>query len=127
MHHHAEKGCSFCAFSVDLEQIIAETKHFWITRNIFPYGLWDDHEVAEHLLLVPKQHTESIRTFNSDEKIEFVDIVGEYEAEGYSVYARSPGNKSKTIPHQHTHLIKLKGKAKRFNVRVNKPYLLLYR
>jgi len=124
---HSDDVCDFCNFTVELKQIVAETKHFWISDNIFPYDLWDDHEVAEHLIVVPKQHTESIQTFGTEQKTEFVDILGAYETDGYSIYARAPSNKSKTVPHQHTHLIKLQGTAKRIRIHTVKPYFLWYK
>lgn len=49
-----DDACAFCNFTSDLDQIVAETQHFWVSDNIFPYDLWDDHEVARHLLIVPK-------------------------------------------------------------------------
>jgi len=123
----ADSGCDFCALTMEHEHVFTETNHFWIIGNLFPYDLWDDREVAEHLLIVPKQHTESVHTFCAEQKAEYVDIIGEYEVQGYSIYARAPSNKAKTVPHQHTHLIKLRGDAKRIRIHNAKPYFLWYK
>ena len=78
-----------------------------IIKNIFPYDVWDGYEVSDHLMIVPKQHTETIGDFSKEELQEYVNILAKYEKMGYSIYARAPQNKRKTVPHEHTHLIML--------------------
>ena len=81
-----------------------------IIKNIFPYDIWDDQGVLDHLMVIPKRHIESIGDFNEKELMEYSKIAGQYDKSGYSIYARSFSNSIKSIPHQHTHFIKLDGK-----------------
>ena len=53
-----------------------------------------------------------------------MDVIAEYEEQGYSVYARAPENKQKSVAHQHTHLIKTHGKPKNMLFTSVKPYIL---
>lgn len=92
--------------------------------NLFPYEIWDGHQVADHLMITPKRHVEGMAEFDAAERQEVIELLAKYEAQGYSIYARAPLNKQKTVPHQHTHLIKLHGRPKRFQVACKKPYVL---
>ncbi len=75
-------------------------------------------------MIVPKRHIDSVSHFNGSEQTEFMRMLAKYEAAGYSVYARAPTNKMKSVIHQHTHLIKL-GPKVRSLIYVEKPRLLL--
>ncbi len=98
-------ACDFC--NIDKQTVLSQKALFWVINNLFPYALWDDIPVADHLLMVPKQHIEAIGEFNDDERKEFFELVDEYEQDGYSIYARAPRNQAKSVIHQHTHLIKI--------------------
>ncbi len=52
-------------------------------------------------------------------------LIGKYEAKGYNVYARGIGSISRSVAHQHTHLIKLVEKRAKIYVHVQKPYIVL--
>ena len=119
-------ACDFCHFTADLDHVLAEFPHFWIVRNLFGYDLWDGMSVGEHLMVVPKRHVDSIGHFTPDEAKEYLDILSEYEAAGYSFYGRAAQNVAKSIPHQHTHLIKLSSKKARALLYVRKPHYLKY-
>ncbi len=119
--------CQFCDLTAEHEQVVESTTFFWIAENIFPYSTWDDQRVAKHLLLIPKKHTETLSDLTTEEASEFVEMLGTYEAQGYNVYARAPQSEIKTVPHQHTHLIKPKGKRLKAMVYVKKPYVRLVR
>ena len=80
---------------------------FWVTRNIFPYTVWDSYFVDEHLMLIPKRHVDSIGKLSDHELMVFGKVLGRYEDAGYSVYGRAATNGSKSVAHQHTHLIKV--------------------
>ena len=102
--------CQFCSIiedEVHEQKVVREHQLFWTIEAKFPYYIWDGTKAGEHLLLVPKRHIVSIAEFTPDERLEFVDLLAEYETRGYSVYARSATNKHKSIPHQHTHLIEV--------------------
>jgi len=63
--HRATKpaGCEFCSFTSDMPRIKNEHKYFWVTTNLFAYNVWDGAGVTDHLMIVPKRHTESISKF----------------------------------------------------------------
>lgn len=119
---HGE-GCPFCAIDHDSDQMVEDGITHKVIRNIFPYSLWDGQRVTDHLMVVPKKHTDSLSTLKTQEKIEYVDILSRYESRGYNVYARAPQSTSKSIIHQHTHLIKISGKSSRFVLLLRKPYI----
>lgn len=123
----ASNSCDFCQFNISDEQVIHEYKYFWLIKNIFGYDLWDSLDVLDHLMIVPKKHVESIGALTKDAMNEYAAILSNYETKGYSFYARSMGNTSKSVPHQHTHLLKLGTKKKRFFIFLKKPYLLWFK
>lgn len=113
--------CVFCDPPDD--QVIEQGKHFRVIRNIFPYSFWDYHRVTDHLMIVPRQHVESIEKLSDDAKIEFANLVGAYEGKGYNIYGRPAGSAVKTVPHQHTHCIKIGPRSVRALFFWRKPYL----
>ena len=84
-----------------------------VIRNRFPYTLWDGSPVVDHLMIVPKRHIEAAGNFTYEEQQEWSSYALQYEADNYSVYARSAGNGAKSIVHQHTHLIKVGARPKK--------------
>jgi diadenosine tetraphosphate (Ap4A) HIT family hydrolase len=118
--------CDFCYEPTIKNQYIAETSHFWLLRSAYPYDTWDLGKVEEHLLVVPKRHVESLSKFSAKEGEEYFSIIAEFEGKGFSVYARAPGNNAKSIPHLHTHLFKLKGKAE-FYLYLGKLNLMMFK
>jgi len=116
------KGCSFCAIKKGDAQYIDSTKSFKVIRNIFPYSIWDGQAVADHLMVVPKKHTESLGGLNAAQSSEFIKLIDRYEKQGYNIYARAPQSEIKSIPHQHTHLIKTKGAPKKLLFLMRKPF-----
>jgi diadenosine tetraphosphate (Ap4A) HIT family hydrolase len=121
------KVCPFCSLDREPENIVETSGNFIVVRPAAKYRYWDEQDVADHLMLVPKLHTESLKNLPAEAGAEFLELLGKYEAEGYSVYARTPAANSKTVPHQHTHLIKVQGKSKKFMLHLKKPYILIMR
>ncbi|HSX23688.1 MAG TPA: HIT domain-containing protein [Candidatus Saccharimonadales bacterium] len=119
------KGCSFCAINKGSPQFVTETKSFKVIRNIFPYSLWDSQPVKDHLMLIPKRHTDTLADLTPAAAQEFVKLLSSYESKGYSVYARAPGSVIKTVLHQHTHLIKHGDKVIKGLLYLRKPYVRL--
>lgn len=117
--------CPFC--DVQSKEIVETGNHFYVMIVLFKYTYWDEQNVTDQLMLVPKKHVESISKLPVEAAQEFLDLLGKYESQGYSIYARTPEATSKTIPHQHTHLIKVQGKSKRFMFHLRKPYILIMR
>ena len=119
----ADAGCAFCDINEDTPHLVEITTYFKLFRNIFPYSVWDNFTVEDHLLLSPKRHTDSLIELPDKADIEFVKIISEYEAKGYNVYARAPGQGMKSIVHQHTHLIKAGRKRVKLLFYLRKPYV----
>jgi diadenosine tetraphosphate (Ap4A) HIT family hydrolase len=117
--------CEFCSIGKKDPQFVSQTKYFKVIRNIFPYSMWDDHTVKDHLLILPKEHTDTLSSLPQASKIEYVELISKYESKGYNIYARSPGHASKSVIHQHTHLIKSGNRRKQLVVHSRKPYLRL--
>lgn len=115
--------CVFCDVKKDEPRFIEATSHFLVIRNAFPYSLWDNQGVSDHLMITPKMHTSNLGDISDAEKIEFFNLLEKYEAKGYNFFARSPHSKMKSVPHQHTHLIKPEAGMKRFVFALNKPYI----
>lgn len=123
---HPVRGCQFCDFARGADHIVRTFQNFWIVENLFPYHIWDSAVATEHLLLVPKRHIESISEFSHDERVEYMAITAEYESTGYNIYARSPSSGQKTVPHQHTHFIKI-GRGIKSQLYLNKPHINIVR
>jgi diadenosine tetraphosphate (Ap4A) HIT family hydrolase len=123
----AETVCEFCDFTAKHEQVVEAGTHFWVVATKFVYDMWDSFGVDDHLMLVPKRHIRSLAEFSPSEQREFFKLAAKYEAKNYSVYARSVHSKTKSITHQHTHLIKLDNRAKRLIFYLKKPHLLFMR
>jgi diadenosine tetraphosphate (Ap4A) HIT family hydrolase len=118
------EACNFCKFSPNDGQVVSESEHFWIATNLFAYNVWDDRNVDEHLMLLPKRHVTSLSELTSAERADYIEQLVACEAHDYSTYTRAPGNASKSIPHLHTHLVRLSPKLKRVIVRIKRPYIL---
>lgn len=118
--------CQFC--TLPSAQIIKEFTHFQLVKNIFPYDLWDSCEVLEHLLIIPKQHHTSKSEFSQEERAEFMEIISDYEGQGYNLYSRGHYSTMKSVLHQHSHLIKIDGNTRVQMFFYNKePYTQIYR
>lgn len=80
--------------------------------------------MIDHLMITPKIHTNSLKGMDADTALEYIDLIGDYESQGYNVYARAPDSSIKSVTHQHTHLLKLDGDNKRFVLVLRKPFYL---
>lgn len=119
--------CAFCVIDETSDQFVEGTNFFKIIKNIFPYSIWDQQDVVDHLMVVPYRHTDNLGSMATEEKVEYVDILEKYEKQGYNVYARAPVSVIKTVVHQHTHLIKTSGPPKTFILSVTKPLIRIAR
>lgn len=122
-----DASCEFCKFDTKSEQVIAARGTMFLVKNIFGYDIWDENDVTDHLMIVPKRHVVSLSELTDKERKTFMELVAEYESQGYSLYARAPQNIIKSVVHQHTHLIKLGQKRKKFHFFLRKPHILLYK
>lgn len=116
--------CPFCA-SLTLAKAIKETEHAYIVPNLTFYDIWEGHDVLDHLLVAPKRHVKSMKELSEEERLDIIDLIADYESEDYSAYARGVGTVTRSVEHQHTHLIKLHHKSPRFSFYLRKPYILI--
>jgi diadenosine tetraphosphate (Ap4A) HIT family hydrolase len=116
-------GCAFCKIEEGHPEFIRETASFRVIVNLFSYSVWDDQDVADHLMIVPKKHIVTLSHLNPEESQEFVKLMSSYESKGYNVWARAPKNIRKSVVHQHTHLIKPGEKVTKILFYTAKPYL----
>lgn len=123
---HKVEGCDFCAYN-ESSEVVAEHIQFLVIKNMFPYTVWDGMNVLDHLMLIPRRHITSLSELTADESKEYMELLGSYEDAGYSAYSRSHKNNMKTVPHQHTHLLKTGSKQKKLMVFVRKPHVLISR
>jgi diadenosine tetraphosphate (Ap4A) HIT family hydrolase len=125
--NNAVVSCSFCEIDEGHEQFVEGLRFFKVIKNKFPYTFWDGQDVVEHLMVVPRTHSDSLNFKTNDEKIEFIDTLSRYEKLGYNIYARAPQSVMKSIAHQHTHLIKPTGPVRRFILTIRKPLIRIIR
>lgn len=116
--------CNFCHPDTK-DKILYENDSMYVAANRVSYDIFEDRKVTDHLMVIPKKHHESIQSFNDKEKCDAMNVMGEYEAKGYSVYARGLGSPTRSVKHQHTHLIKLVDKLSKMIIYARKPYVLL--
>ncbi|MDR0591512.1 MAG: HIT domain-containing protein [Candidatus Nomurabacteria bacterium] len=110
---HKHRNCTFCTISTgDDNEIVSETKHFYIIKNRFPYEVLDGSKVTDHLLVVPKDHFLELRDMTPSERKTLVEVLAKYEKKGYSFFGRSQADTGRSMIHQHTHLIKTEDKSK---------------
>lgn len=86
--------------------------------------MWEMLDVTEHLLVVPKRHALSLDELTDEEKLDHMNILASYEAKGYNIYARSVDSTTRSVAHQHTHLIKASGRRAKIVLFFQKPYFL---
>lgn len=134
MHHYRKtrklyntrlrkNSCPFCD-PATIKNQIKVTKHSYIVPNLTQYDMWEMLDVVGHLLVVPKRHVLSLKELTDEEKLDHMNIIAAYEAEGYNIYARSVDSSTRSVPHQHTHLIKASGKRAKAVLFLQKPYFL---
>lgn len=116
--------CPFCNPQT-LKNMTDEFAHSYILPNITKYDHWEGHDVAEHLMIIPKRHVPHLKDLTRDERSEIIDIIADYESQGYNIYARGLGSPRRSVAHQHTHLIRIRGNKAKFMLYMQRPYLLL--
>lgn len=116
--------CSFCADKTIPARTLKESETMYLVTIRTKYDVFEGRPVLDHLMVIPKRHTESLSDFTKAEKLEQMTIIGEYEVKGYDVYARSVTSVDRSVAHQHTHLIKMAEKKMKYFVHLKKPYIL---
>lgn len=114
--------CPFCEIKAGDSQLVEETSAFRVILNTAPYSLWDGQGVKDHLMIVPKHHTERLGDLDDKSAVEFLGLVSKYEELGYNLFARAPMTTTKSVAHQHTHLILPTDDHKNFVLYFRKPF-----
>lgn len=117
-------GCTFCN-EVGGSRIVEEATTMYVIPNRISYDMFEGLPVIDHRMVIPMRHIESIADFTKQEQSDFMKIVGTYEKEGYSIYARGSDNVNRSVRHQHTHLIRLGKKKPTLVLHIRKPHILL--
>ncbi len=116
--------CSLCEDDLAGRSILT-TEHAFVLPNRVAYDLWELRNVTEHLMLVPRKHVTKLAELNETARLDIMQILADYEARGYNIYARGVGNTQRSEHHQHTHLIKTEQKKARGSLALQKPYLFV--
>lgn len=119
-------GCTLCK-EVDGDKVTYQNDTMFIIPNRVAYDMFEGRKVIDHLMVIPKHHRSSFAAFSEQEMIDHMKIVGQYEPDGYNVYSRGVGSISRSVDHQHTHLIKLADTKPRFVFFAEKPHILIDR
>ena len=120
----SDTSCTFCRHST-LEKIIDQNDSMFVVANRVSYDVFEGKGVLEHLLMVPRRHVESLDELTDREKLDAMTMIGQYESNGYSVYARAVGSTTRSVAHQHTHFIKQEASQARIMLYMKKPYTLI--
>jgi ATP adenylyltransferase len=123
----AQEKCDFCHFRNTHSQVVEEYPLFWKVKNIFAYDTWDGCRVNEHLMLVPKRHVTSLSELDEIEKSQYVDLVASAEDDGYNIFSRASAASTKSVPHQHTHLIKYEPRQLKVLLYLRYPHTRFFR
>jgi hypothetical protein len=123
-------GCSYCNdYKNKTFKMVREGRTMLIVHNRVSYDMFEGQRVTENLMVIPKRHVETLADFTDEEKLEHMAILGQYEKQCYDVYARGVGNVTRSMLHQHTHLIKMENVSKfpKVLLFISKPYFLFYK
>lgn len=120
-------GCAFCRKESGIDRAISSDKYSYVIPNRTKYDVFETRAVTEHYMIIPRRHVETLADLTKDEQHSIMKIAGEYEKKGFNVYARGVGSISRSIKHQHTHLIKITNKRSKFYLFIQKPYLVLFK
>ena len=119
-----DEDCSFCRSSTH-EKTIDQNDTMFVVANRVSYDVFEGKGVLEHLLMVPKRHVESFEELDDQEKIDAITMMGKYETNGYNIYARAVDSTTRSVKHQHTHLIKQEPRQASMLLYVKKPYMMV--
>ena len=113
----------FCTLVRDgSAQVVEARQHCLVIKNRYQYDNWDNYGVIDQLMVIPRRHVEAFHKLSPEEQQDCLAAITDYEAKGYSFYGRAASAISKSVVHQHTHLIKIDDKQKSVMIYLRKPY-----
>lgn len=121
---HHDGICPFCESASQTPALTEESTNFLVVKNSFPYSIWDGQSVKEHLMVVPRKHTDSLAGLSLQQSKEYLDILRKYEESGYNIYTRSLNSTTRSITHHHTHLIKTNHKTHKLLILARWPFYI---
>lgn len=119
--------CPFCRHESGIDQAIFSNDHVFVIPNRVKYDIFEGRRVLEHYMIIPRRHVETLDALTDDERVAVMQIAGDYERRGFNVYARGVGSITRSVKHQHTHLIKVDNNPTKWYVFINKPYFLFHK
>lgn len=128
-HNQADRAanaapCTFCTDET-WAKILDQNDTMFIVANRVAYDVFEGKGVMDHLLLIPKRHVESLDELTDAERLDSMALMGQYERQGYCVYARGVGSSTRSVAHQHTHLIRQEDRQARAMLYLKRPYLVI--
>jgi diadenosine tetraphosphate (Ap4A) HIT family hydrolase len=117
--------CDFCNAEEMNPRIIFESEYCFVIANRVFYDVWELRNVTDHLLVIPKEHAMTLSDLSPKARLDIMNVFALYEAQHYNIYARSPASSTRSVVHQHTHLIKADNRIGRGAVMIKKPYVLI--
>jgi diadenosine tetraphosphate (Ap4A) HIT family hydrolase len=120
-----KRSCPFCDVN-QLEDIPEENSTMRVIRNRKMYDLFEGVKVEDHLMITPKHHRENFASFTKAERDDYFSLLASYESNGYSVYSRGVGSKTRSIKHLHTHLLLLTTPRVKAMLYLDAPYMVLH-
>lgn len=120
----ATNECQFCNPKEHAAAIYQETPHAYVIANRVFYDQWELRKVTDHRMIIPRRHVHTLAELSAEERTDIIDLIADYESQGYEVYARAPTSTTRSVQHQHTHLIKAEPKTGRGLFYLRKPYIL---
>lgn len=96
-----------------------------VVPNRVSYDVFEGRTVTEHQMIIPRRHLELLEDFTDEEALEMFRLTAKYEQLGYNVYARGKDSVTRSVKHQHTHLIKTTNKVNEFLFYIRRPYFLI--
>lgn len=122
--HPKPVTCDFCNPDDMKPRIVFESSHCFVIPNRVFYDVWELRDVIDHLMVIPKVHAMTLQELSSEAKLDLINVISKYESEDYNIYARTPNSATRSVVHQHTHLIKTKNEFSNGALMLKKPYLL---
>ncbi len=127
-HNSGDRKHDTCTFYRTIQEGIKDIENaetMVVIPNRVSYDVFEGRTVTDHLMIIPKRHLESLNDFTDKEALEMFRLTAKYEQLGYNVYARGKGSVTRSVQHQHTHLIKTNNKINRFLFYIRRPYFLI--
>lgn len=117
--------CDFCN-PLDMNpRIVYESTHCFVIPNRIFYDVWELRDVLDHLMVIPKDHAMSLQDLSPEARLDLMNVMAKYESENYNIYARTPSSTTRSVVHQHTHLIKTKDESGKGALILKKPYIFV--